>query len=61
MGQTATMPASATETVVTEITLDKPIDADMFQLPACVKVQTMENPLRRRNRQILQLTSRHQL
>jgi outer membrane lipoprotein-sorting protein len=44
MGQSIKMPGSKTESVVTEVVLDQPVDASLFKLPAGVKVETMGNP-----------------
>jgi outer membrane lipoprotein-sorting protein len=45
MGQSIKMPGSKTESVVTEVSLDQPIDASLFKLPAGVKVESMGNPM----------------
>lgn len=42
MGMTSTVPGSTSETVVTDLVLNKPAAASMFQLPAGVKVQDMD-------------------
>ena len=41
MGQSIKMPGSKTESVVTEVTLDQPVDPSLFKLPAGVTLQTM--------------------
>lgn len=41
MGNKTTVPASTTETLITEVVLDKPIPASMFQVPAGAKTQSM--------------------
>jgi outer membrane lipoprotein-sorting protein len=42
MGMTSKVPASTTETLVTDLVLNKPAAASLFQLPAGVKVQDMD-------------------
>jgi outer membrane lipoprotein-sorting protein len=41
---TTEVPASETESVVKDLTLDQPVDEALFTLPAGVKVETMEMP-----------------
>lgn len=42
MGMTSTVPASTTETLVTDLVVNKPAAASLFQLPAGTKVQDMD-------------------